>query len=147
MFRPSCSISIDSQESRELISRFTSSNRFNIDQSGHHATGNQQNHRCQRGCRRAGHSCGLRQLLRKGQNAPLQVLVDGTNSNTAMIALGYVNTIAEEFAQDYVTDLMQRSQGIRGMRKVQVTLEQRPWFNPDLNGRWFFVPGIIGPLP
>ena len=32
------------------------------------------------------------------------------------------------------------------MRQVQVTLEQRPWFNPDLNGRWFFVPGVIGTL-
>ncbi len=27
-----------------------------------------------------------------------------------------------------------------------MTLEQRPWFNPDLNGRWFFVPGVIGTL-
>jgi ABC-2 type transport system permease protein len=27
-----------------------------------------------------------------------------------------------------------------------VTLEQRPWFNPDLNGQWFFVPGVIGTL-
>jgi len=27
-----------------------------------------------------------------------------------------------------------------------VLLEQRPWFNPDLNGRWFFVPGVIGTL-
>jgi len=29
------------------------------------------------------------------------------------------------------------------MRQVQVTLEQRPWFNEDLNGQWFFVPGLI----
>jgi len=29
---------------------------------------------------------------------------------------------------------------------VQVTLEERPWYNPDLNGRWFFVPGVIGTL-
>ncbi len=27
-----------------------------------------------------------------------------------------------------------------------MTVEQRPWFNPDLNGRWFFVPGVIGTL-
>ena len=32
------------------------------------------------------------------------------------------------------------------MRKIQVTLEQRPWYNEDLNGRWFFVPGVIGTL-
>ena len=27
-----------------------------------------------------------------------------------------------------------------------MTLEPRPWYNPDLNGRWFFVPGVIGTL-
>ena len=76
----------------------------------------------------------------------MQVIVDGTNSNTALIALGYINLIATGFAQDYATDLMQRVQGVQGMRQVQVTVEQRPWFNPDLNGRWFFVPGVIGTL-
>ena len=44
---------------------------------------------------------GFANLLRKGQAAPLQVVVDGTNSNTALIALGYVNTIAAQFSQDY----------------------------------------------
>ena len=34
-----------------------------------------------------------------------QVIVDGTNSNTALIALGYINTIAAGFAQDYAADL------------------------------------------
>ena len=133
-----------SQESRELISRFTSSNRFNVIKVA--TTQREINKTIDASSAAVAlviHA-GFAELLRKGQNAPLQVIVDGTNSNTAMIALGYVNTIAEEFAQDYVTDLMQRSQGARGMRKVQVTLEQRPWFNPDLNGRWFFVPGIIG---
>ena len=89
---------------------------------------------------------GFAELLRKGQNAPLQVIVDGTNSNTALIALGYVNTIAAGFAQDYSTQLAESTLGVRGMRQVQVTLEQRPWFNEDLNGQWFFVPGLIGTL-
>jgi ABC-2 type transport system permease protein len=63
-----------------------------------------------------------------------------------LIALGYINTIAAGFAQDYATDLRRHVQGVQGMRQVQVTLEQRPWFNPDLNGRWFFVPGVIGTI-
>ena len=45
-----------------------------------------------------------------------------------------------------MTDLAQRIQGVQGARQVQVMLEQRPWYNPDLNGRWFFVPGVIGTL-
>ncbi len=43
---------------------------------------------------------GFAQKLRKGQTAPLQVIVDATNSNTALIASGYVTQIALGFAQD-----------------------------------------------
>ncbi len=135
-----------SQESRDLIARFTSSNRFdvvNVAQSQRqiNATIDSSDAAVALVVR-----AGFAELLRKGQGAPLQVIVDGTNSNTALIALGYINLIAAGFAQDYATDLMQRVQGVQGMRQVQVTLEQRPWYNPDLNGRWFFVPGVIGTL-
>ncbi|MFY9894422.1 MAG: ABC transporter permease [Xanthobacteraceae bacterium] len=135
-----------SQESRELIARFTSSNRFDIVKVA------QSQREINDTIDSSGAAvalvihAGFAELLRKGQGAPLQVIVDGTNSNTALIALGYINTIATGFAQDYATDLMQRVQGVQGMRQVQVTVEQRPWFNPDLNGRWFFVPGVIGTL-
>src|ERR1035437_7546712 len=50
---------------------------------------------------------GFAELLRKGQSAPLQVLVDGTNSNTALIALGYVGQISGAFGQAYAQDLAQ----------------------------------------
>jgi len=134
-----------SQESRELMSRFSFSNRFDVKVA-----------QSQREVTRAINGgdaavalvvhAGFAELLRKGQNAPLQVIVDGTNSNTALIALGYVNTIAAGFAQDYGSQLAESTLGVRGMRQVRVTLEQRPWFNEDLNGQWFFVPGLIGTL-
>jgi ABC-2 type transport system permease protein len=135
-----------SQESRELIARFTSSNRFDIikvaqSQREINATIDASNAAVALVIR-----AGFAELLRKGQTAPLQVIVDGTDSNTALIALGYINTIAAGFAQDYLTDLAQRVQGVRGMRLVQMILEQRPWYNPDLDSRWFFVPGVIGTL-
>jgi ABC-2 type transport system permease protein len=134
------------QESRELVDRFTSSNRLNIvqraqSQSEIDATID----RSDAAIALVIHA-GFANLLRTGQEAPLQVIVDGTNSNTALIALGYINTIATQFAQDYTADLFQRTQGIKGMRQIQVKLEQRPWYNPDLNGRWFFVPGVIATI-
>jgi ABC-2 type transport system permease protein len=135
-----------SQESRELIARFTSSNRFDVvkvAQSQHDINATIDSSAA--AVALVIHA-GFAELLRKGQAAPLQVIVDGTNSNTALIALGYINTIAAGFAQDYATDLRRHVQGVQGMRQVQVTLEQRPWFNPDLNGRWFFVPGVIGTI-
>jgi ABC-2 type transport system permease protein len=135
-----------SQESRELLSHFTASNRFDVVQAV-------QSQRDISAAIDHGDAvvaivvhAGFAELLRKGQSAPLQVIVDGTNSNTALIALSYVNAIAANFAKGYATDLAQRIAGTAGARGVQVTLEQRPWFNPDLNGRWFFVPGLIGTL-
>jgi len=135
-----------SQESRELIARFTSSNRFDIVKVAQSQREINDTIDSSDAAVALVVHAGFAELLRKGQGAPLQVIVDGTNSNTALIALGYINTIATGFAQDYATDLAQRGQGVQGMRQVQVTVEQRPWFNPDLNGRWFFVPGVIGTL-
>jgi ABC-2 type transport system permease protein len=135
------------QESRDLVARFTSSNRLAIvrrAQTQQEADG--MIDRSDAAVALVIHA-GFANLLRKGQAAPLQVLVDGTNSNTALIALGYINTIAAQFSQNYTTDLAERTQGIQGlMRQVQVTLVQRPWYNPDFNGRWFFVPGVIATI-
>ena len=64
---------------------------------------------------------GFAELLRKGQSAPLQLIVDGTNSNTALIALGYMNTIAADFRR--ITPRTWRSgrSACKRMRQVQVT--------------------------
>jgi ABC-2 type transport system permease protein len=135
-----------SQESRELISRFTFSNRLNVVEVA------RSQHDIDASIERGDAAValvvhpGFAALLRKGQQAPLQAIVDGTNSNSALIALGYVNTIAGQFAQDYAADLAQRVGGAQGSRQIQVSLEHRPWFNPGLNDRWFFVPGVIGTL-
>jgi drug efflux transport system permease protein len=135
------------QESRELVARFTSSNRLSIVSTAH--TQDEIDRAIDRSDAVVGlviHA-GFANSLRKGQEAPLQVLVDGTNSNTALIALGYINTIASQFSQDYVVDLMRRIQGIRADNNfVQVMVAQRPWYNPDFNGRWFFVPGVIATI-
>ena len=89
---------------------------------------------------------GFSELLRRGQSAPLQVLVDGTNSNTALIALGYVGQISGAFGQTYAQDLAQRTGRALGRPLVNVNLQERYWYNPNLNSRWFFVPGLIGTL-
>jgi ABC-2 type transport system permease protein len=135
------------QESRELVARFTSSDRLSVVRTA------QTQDEIDRVIDRSDAAVGLvihagfANSLRKGQEAPLQVLVDGTNSNTALIALGYIITIASQFSQDYAVDLMRRVQGIRADNNlVQVTVAQRPWYNPDFNGRWFFVPGVIATI-
>jgi ABC-2 type transport system permease protein len=89
---------------------------------------------------------GFAQKLRKGQTAPLQVIVDATNSNTALIASGYISQIALGFAQEYQRDRIYRIAPQLVSLMPSVELEPRPWYNPDLRSRWFFVPGIIGTL-
>jgi ABC-2 type transport system permease protein len=114
------------QESRELIARFTSSNRLNIVQSATTQDEITATIDASDAAVALVIHAGFANLLRKGHAAPLQVIVDGTNSNTALIALGYVNTIAAGFSQDYATDLAERTQGMNGSKLVQVSIAQRP---------------------
>lgn len=135
-----------SQESRELVSRFSSSPYFEIQK---HLTHHREiGDLIDRGEATIALEidAGFAQSLRKGQTTPLQVIVDATNSNTALIAAGYVNQIAMGFAHDYQQDGMYRISPQLADRIPNVQLEQRPWYNPDLKSRWFFVPGIVGSL-
>jgi ABC-2 type transport system permease protein len=134
-----------SQESREILSRFTFSSRFHVVEVDSRQSQIDSAINASDVAVAIVIHPGFAQLLRNGQGAPLQVIVDGTNSNTALIALGYVNQIVAGFSQDYAAEAIRHS-AIPSIRPVQVTLEQRPWYNADLNGRWFFVPGVIGSL-
>ena len=135
-----------SQESRELISRFSSSPYFDVQRQL--TDYRQLGDLIDQGKATVGLeiNAGFAQNLRKGQTAPLQVIVDATNSNTALIASGYVTQIALGFAQDYQKDRIYRIAPQMIDKIPSVQLEQRPWYNPDLRSRWFFVPGIIGSL-
>jgi ABC-2 type transport system permease protein len=76
--------------------------------------------------------------LTLGRPADVQVIIDGRNSNTAMLALNYVNTII-----DGVNDRLVQQSGGGG---PPARLQTRAWFNPNLESRWFIVPGIVGLL-
>ena len=135
-----------SQESRELVSRFTSSPYFDVQRQL--TDSRQLSDEIEQGNATVGLEidAGFAQKLRAGQTAPLQVIVDATNSNTALIASGYVSQIALGFAREFQRDRIQRiaPQLIEVMPSIE--LAPRPWYNPDLRSRWFFVPGIIGSL-
>ncbi|HTY03255.1 MAG TPA: ABC transporter permease [Rhodocyclaceae bacterium] len=76
--------------------------------------------------------------LQAGRPAPLQVIVDGRNSNTAMVAQNYVRSIVDRYNDDWLA--AHDSQG------PPARLVMRAWFNPNLESRWFFIPGIVGML-
>jgi ABC-2 type transport system permease protein len=76
--------------------------------------------------------------LTLGRPAVIQVIVDGRNSNTAMLALNYARTIINTF-----NELLTKRSGAAG---PPARIETRAWFNPNLESRWFIVPGIVGLL-
>jgi ABC-2 type transport system permease protein len=76
--------------------------------------------------------------MKRGRTAPVQVIIDGRNSNTALLALGYLRTIVTDFNIEWA-----REHGLRG---PPATLQVRPWYNENLLSRWFIVPGIVGLL-
>jgi ABC-2 type transport system permease protein len=91
-------------------------------------------------------NAGFSELLRKGQTAPVQVVLDASNSNTALVSLGYVNQVAAKFAQDYQTEMLNRTAPALLSQMPSIVLQRQPWFNPDLRSQWFFVPGVMGNL-
>ncbi|HYW03020.1 MAG TPA: ABC transporter permease [Gammaproteobacteria bacterium] len=70
--------------------------------------------------------------------APVQIVLDGRNSNTAAIALARMQRITQRFDRAWARQY--------GQRGPPATLEVRAWFNANLNSHWFFVPGIVGLL-
>ena len=70
--------------------------------------------------------------------AALQVIVDGRNSNTAMLAINDVSIIVDRFNREWTAD--------HGGSQPPAHIETRAWFNPNLESRWFFLPGIVGIL-
>ena len=91
-------------------------------------------------------NAGFARELRKGETAHLQVIVDSSNSNTALVGLGYVNEVARGFASDYRTEALNRQNPSAAAQVPEIVLDRRPWYNPDMSSQWFFVPGVIGNL-
>jgi ABC-2 type transport system permease protein len=78
-----------------------------------------------------------RRLL-SGKSADIQLIADGRNSNTAGTAMGYVTSIVQQFNSSWGHD--------HGLATPPVRIVTRAWYNPNLETRWFMIPGMIGTL-
>jgi ABC-2 type transport system permease protein len=88
---------------------------------------------------------GFEEDLRGGRAATLQVIVDGTDSNTARIVLNYSVGIAGQFSSTVLTRRWLGRQGLLP-ELMPATLATRAWFNGNLESRNFYVPGVIATL-
>ena len=92
---------------------------------------------------------GFERDIQRGRSTAVQILINGTNSNTASIVSSYAASIVAGFSGQV---LEQQSRNRLAARMAQapvhagvprLTLESRVWFNPDLLSRNYFVPGIV----
>ena len=77
-----------------------------------------------------------------GKAARIQLIVDGTDSNTGAVVLSYANSIIENYSRNFLYDkayvLLEKIGGV-----TSVDLRSRAWFNPNLVSRNFYLPGVI----
>jgi ABC-2 type transport system permease protein len=138
-------------ESRELLSEFQGSGRFAI--AAMPASESEMQDLLDRG-RIDGVIRvlpGFARDIRRGRPTSVQVLLDGTNSNTASLVSAYAGQAIQRYAAEVMTQ-RQRAKLVAGTMSAgealhpavpQVETRTRVWFNPDLKSRNYFVPGVV----
>ena len=139
----------NSPESRELIEHFASSGYFRI--SGHPRDPRDIRRWIDEGRVSAAlqFNPGFARQLRTREGTVAQMIVDGTDSNTASVVMTYAQTIVSEYSRQIlvqritslpnIPDAMKRPFFLRG----GIEVESRAFFNPNLESRNFYVPGIM----
>ena len=67
----------------------------------------------------------------------IQVVADGTDSNSTTVALGYATSLIGGYAQELV------AAGHAGVRRAAIDARIRVWYNPRLESRFFMIPGVL----
>jgi ABC-2 type transport system permease protein len=80
-------------------------------------------------------------MIKAGRKVPVQVLLDGTDSNTANIILSYVQAVVRQYNQEKTFLKVERM----GRKKLNAPVEGRirVWFNEDLESKNYFIPGLV----
>ncbi len=81
--------------------------------------------------------------LKKREENPIQVLLDGVDSNTANISQGYIKAIILQYNSNLILARVKTAFASMGMEYPPVNLSLRVWYNPELESNHFIIPGII----
>jgi ABC-2 type transport system permease protein len=84
---------------------------------------------------------GWTEDLKADREAPLQILLDGSDPNFAGLSKGYITAFVEAYNRDRLISFLNR----KGKQEIRPPVEGRirVWFNEDLDSQNFIVPGII----
>jgi ABC-2 type transport system permease protein len=83
---------------------------------------------------------GFARDIQRGNTAAVQILIEGTNSNTAGIVTNYASTLVANYSRQLAIDRA------GGHEPSGLNTESRVWFNPELHSRLYFVPGVLANL-
>jgi ABC-2 type transport system permease protein len=82
--------------------------------------------------------------MRQGKSGRLQVIVDATDSNAALIVNRYAGTVIADYNQEQLNQrLARQGQAWASQSGTPLNIEPRAWFNPNLISRYSMVPGVI----
>jgi ABC-2 type transport system permease protein len=81
--------------------------------------------------------------LAAGRDAEVQLIIDGSDSNTATTALGYASGVIQAANGELAARALRRGGG-EALLETAIDLQSRVWFNPELRSSHFLVPGLIG---
>jgi ABC-2 type transport system permease protein len=122
--------------SRQLIARFSESQSFVIVEALDSMTGVDDWLDRGRAWMALVVPAGYAEQIRAGRGTALQVIADGTDANSTNVALGYAGNLVATYARELAAKGGQ-------LPPPAVDAEIRVWFNPQLESRFFMIPGIL----
>lgn len=87
----------------------------------------------------------FRKLGARGRPAPVQIIVDGADNNTALIAMGYLQKILIQQNREAIVTMAQKA-GSAAITENPLSAETRVWYNPELKSRNFIIPGLMAAI-
>jgi ABC-2 type transport system permease protein len=79
----------------------------------------------------------------RGEQAQVEAIVDGSESNAASVGLNYAAAIVAGYSQNALLESYSR-RGLGALKPITVIPEIREWYNPDLKSRNYILPGLLG---
>ncbi|MEI6634478.1 MAG: ABC transporter permease [Chlamydiota bacterium] len=78
-------------------------------------------------------------FIESRQQAPVQFLIDGSDSNTATIARGYISSVVTRYNERCLAHVLATSI----VNPYPITFRPRPWFNPNFESKIYIIPGLM----
>ena len=135
-----------SQDSRELIARFDASRNFAVVNTVTTVAGVDRDLQTGRSWIALAIPPGYGTAIHSGRPVALQIVADGSNSNSTTVALGYATSLLGEYAASLAGPPSASAGQTPAAPVGAIDLRVRVWFNPQLESRFFMIPGVLALL-